>query len=370
MTGALVETVGVADDARHTVSRIVDCDVHNSPKPGELGKYLPARWHRYLEQMQGRGRAGLTVGARPQGLNREDTVPPSGGRPATDLGFLRSQLLDEYNVTRGVLSSLESFKFSVQHGELGLALARAMNDWQADAWLDQEERLSATITIPQEDGVRAAEEIARVNDADPRFVGVFMTILTREPVGHSKYWPIFAECAQRNLPLFLHVGGWSGTQMAAGWPTMHLDSHSTWPQAYATQAISLVYSGAFVRYPNLKVVMEEGGLGWLPSTLWRLDRAWETMGEDVPHLVERPSETLRRHLWLTTQPLEETGEPEQLIELFDQIDMDDHILFATDYPHHDFDSPRRAIPALLGTERRRKIFYENADALLRFPSDG
>jgi uncharacterized protein len=355
-----------ADSGRAGVA-VIDCDVHNALKPGELLEYLPSKWHQYYAQMEGnsRQRAGLTIGARPQPGNRVDSAPPSGGPPGSDLDFLREQLLDEYGVAKALLTW---FGYNPQHGELGLALARTLNEWMARAWLDQEDRFVAAISIPQEDGTRSAAEIRRVTDADPRFVAVLMTVLMREPLGHTKYWPIFEACAERELPLIVHVGGWSGVDIAGGWPALHIESHCHWPSVYVAHAVSLVYSGAFARYPKLKIVMQEGGLGWLPSTMWRLDRSWRQMRNEVPHLTEPPSATLRRHLWLTTQPMEETERPEQLLELLNQIDMDDHILFSSDYPHHDFDSPQRAIPALLGPERREKIFSRNAKALFNFPT--
>jgi predicted TIM-barrel fold metal-dependent hydrolase len=47
------------------------------------------------------------------------------------------------------------------------------------------------------------------------------------------------------------------------------------------------------------------------------------------------------------------------------MDMDDRIMFATDYPHWDFDAPDRAIPVRLDERTRAKIMRENALALYR-----
>ena len=70
-------------------------------------------------------------------------------------------------------------------------------------------------------------------------------------------------------------------------------------------------------------------------------------------------------VWLTTQPMDEPERASDLPVLFDQLGMDDRICFATDYPHWDFDSPERAIPKVLGEERRRLILRDNAHALYR-----
>jgi hypothetical protein len=55
------------------------------------------------------------------------------------------------------------------------------------------------------------------------------------------------------------------------------------------------------------------------------------------------------------------------VHLFDELGMDDRILYASDYPHHDFDDPGRVLPAsLIGHERRRKMLSTNAERLFRF----
>jgi predicted TIM-barrel fold metal-dependent hydrolase len=100
--------------------------------------------------------------------------------------------------------------------------------------------------------------------------------------------------------------------------------------------------------------------------MWRLDRAYGLLKEEVPHLRRLPSEYIREHFWLTTQPVEEPHDPADFALLLDDLGMDDHVMFSTDYPHWDFDAPDAAIPTSLAPERRRKIMSENARALYRF----
>ena len=65
----------------------------------------------------------------------------------------------------------------------------------------------------------------------------------------------------------------------------------------------------------------------------------------------KPSEYFAEHFWLTTQPMEEPPLQEQFVQLLEQaLDMDDRLMFATDYPHWDFDSPDPAVPASLRPE--------------------
>ena len=85
----------------------------------------------------------------------------------------------------------------------------------------------------------------------------------------------------------------------------------------------------------------------------------------MPHLTRAPSEYIREHFYVTTQPMEEPEQPEHLIEVMDAIGWD-RILFASDYPHWDFDDPFMALPPSLSETRRRGIFSGNARALYRF----
>ena len=109
-----------------------------------------------------------------------------------------------------------------------------------------------------------------------------------------------------------HVGGFSGTHTATGWPTYFVEHHTGYTQPYQAQIVSLVYSGVFDRFPGLQFVLEEGGIGWMPSLMWRLDRAWEALREHAPHLERPPSEVIREHFWFTTQPFDEPEQPEYL----------------------------------------------------------
>ena len=82
----------------------------------------------------------------------------------------------------------------------------------------------------------------------------------------------------------------------------------------------------------------------IPSPLaWRLDKLYERMRSEVPHLGKRPSEYIRRHIWVTTQPMEEPEDRQHLFDTMEWIGWD-RLLFASDYPHWDFDDPFLRLP--------------------------
>jgi len=94
---------------------------------------------------------------------------------------------------------------------------------------------------------------------------------------------------------------------------------------------------------------------------------FEELRDEVPELSRRPSEYLREHVWLTTQPVEEPERPEQLLQVFERIGRD-RLLFATDYPHWDYDDPARAFPAPLPARMREGVYAGNARALYGLPA--
>jgi predicted TIM-barrel fold metal-dependent hydrolase len=140
-----------------------------------------------------------------------------------------------------------------------------------------------------------------------------------------------------------------------------MTEHATSCQAMVT---SLIMEGVFERYPELKVVLIESGFGWLPALGWRLDKHWKRLRDEVPHLRRAPSEYLREHFWVSTQPMEEAEDQDHVVDAMGWVGFD-KILFASDYPHWDFDDPMLALPPQLDEERRRMIYSGNARALYR-----
>jgi predicted TIM-barrel fold metal-dependent hydrolase len=177
---------------------------------------------------------------------------------------------------------------------------------------------------------------------------------------------MYEACVRNNLPLGIHFGGSGGhAYSGAGWQSHYIEDHSGMSQSFQPQVVSMITEGVFDRFPTLKIVLIEGGFAWVPPLLWRLDRAWSKLRAEVPHLKRTPSEYFREHFYITTQPMEEPGKPEHFHQLLEQLDMNDKLLFATDYPHWDFDAPDQAIPVRLDRELERDIMAENARRLYR-----
>ena len=360
MTDTLTRTTA----AKRTRRAVIDCDIHNGIPAGALKPFIPAAWREYEAEIGGRSPSGRLYPKGYSNAARQDSFPPNGGQPGSDLPFLREQLLDAWGIEFGVLNCLGGGG-GVLNTRWGTALCQAVNDWQVAEWLDPEPRLRASIVVHPGDPEGAAREIARCAK-DSRFVQVLLTVRTDEPLGKQRYWPMYRAAAEHGLPVGIHFGGPAPNPITpTGWPSYYLEDHSGMMLAFQAQVASYVYEGVFQELPDLRVVLIEGGFAWVPPLAWRMDHYWREFRAEMPWLKEPPSQLIRRHFKITTQPMDEPSDPKDFPTILKQLGSDDMLMFATDYPHWDFDSPDHALPIRLSEELERKIFSENARAFYR-----
>jgi predicted TIM-barrel fold metal-dependent hydrolase len=348
--------------------QIVDCDIHPVSPLTDLYPWLSHRWRTHLETYGVRMRHGFAKGApypkAQPAAARRDAWPPDGGQPATDIAFMAKQHFDLYGIDYGVMNPLRWSGQGEQNIEFSAALGTAANELQKHKWVAGDRRLKASVIVPYEDGEASAAEIRR-RAGDRDFVQVLLLSRTAEALGRQRYWPIYEAAAEAGLPVGIHAFGYSGWAMTnGGWPSFYIEEmteHATSAQAVV---VSMIMEGLFERFPTLKIVLIECGFGWLPALGWRLDKHWKTLKHEVPHLKRAPSEYIREHIYVSTQPMEEPQDGRDLTDIFGWIGWD-HVLFASDYPHWDFDDPFLAIPANIGEERRRMLFADNAKRVFR-----
>jgi predicted TIM-barrel fold metal-dependent hydrolase len=355
----LAERSPASELKRRTRTAVIDCDIHTAPKNEKvLGKYMSERWRRHHETFGGRGHSGAYYPRANMNAARTDSWPRGGGPPGSDLDFLREQLIDGWQMDFGIMTPLIGAGGQLNPG-YGDAIARACNDWQIAEWIELEPRLKGSVIVYYEDGELAAAEIERMA-SEKRLVQVLMVARTAEPLGRRKYWPIYEAACKHDLPVAFHFGGSGGGPITgAGWPSYYYEDHCGMPAAFEAQLISYVYEGVFERFPTLRLVLIEGGFGWMGPLCWRMDRAYKQLKDEVPHLKRLPSEYVRDHVWLTTQPMEEPTNPAHFHSIVEHIGAD-KLMFATDYPHWDFDAPDLAMPVRLDRDVEAKIMAENA----------
>ncbi len=340
---------------------IIDVDVHPVPRSVEqIRQYMNMP---FRERYTGERRAFYN---NPVHGSRLDSVPPDGGPKGSDPDFLREQLIDEYGVAYAILLPRT---FCNIHPDIdyGNAIASAFNRWLVENWLDSNNddgAFKGSITINHHDPVHAVQEIERWA-GHPHMVQVATDSGAQAPLGQRRYYPIYEAIVEHGLRLGVHPGTDGiglNHQPTPGYPTHYIEWHSTMSLAFQAHLASLVTEGVFERFPELKVVMVEGGVAWLAPLLWRLDSYWKALRSEVPWLTRPPSEYVRDHVRLGTQPLERPERDADLLNLFEAMNASEILMFSSDYPHWDFDSPTRAFPPRMPEALREAIFSGNARA--------
>jgi len=354
--------VEIRPDVRSTVSTkptVVDCDIHPViNKRQDIHPFLDERWHAVLEAYGGQRRRGTQFGpsypkSQPE-ANRRDAWPKDGGKAGGNLELMQSQHLDAHNIEMGVLNPSHGGS-DMRHPGLSEAYCHAINDWQIATFTSREPRLRASVVVPYNDGVASAKEI-EARAGDPNFIQVLMYSRTGDPIGNRRYWPIYEAAEAAGLPIGIHAFGESGYPVtSSGWASFYFEEMFGHSPSCQAVVMSLVMEGVFERFPKLKVVIIEAGVAWMASLMWRMDKHWKTLRSETPHLKRLPSEYIRQHVWLTTQPIEEPENRKHLIETIDWIGWE-KICFSSDYPHWDFDDPLYALPLSRLTANQREMY--------------
>ncbi len=355
------ERIRNVDGARAGRLPIFDCDIHERLVSIEsLHPYLDDVWHGYRPAWP--PGPPYDLGPLNGGGMRDDAWPKDhgfgDGMPGSSFELFNDQILDVYDVAYAVLTggSLTPGYTDTQV-EYAQAVVSAYNDWLAAEWLSRDDRLLGAIQIAYQDPHAAAAEIERMA-ANPQIVQV-MVWPSPQPLGAKKLRPIFEAAAKHDLVVAMHPGG-ECFQTAIGYPPYYTEWHIGLAQMFQAHVANLVFSGVLDEHPNLKILVLECDFAWVPSLRWRMDANWKGLRVETPWLERKPSEVLRDQFYFGTQPMPEPDTSQQLLDLI-QMTGEDRLVFASDYPHWDFDGEDRALPvSLLGLELRNKIVNENA----------
>jgi predicted TIM-barrel fold metal-dependent hydrolase len=253
--------------------------------------------------------------------------------------------------------------------EAKLACVRAYNDFLIDWSSADSRRLLPIMTLPYWDVEAAVKEIERCAGAGHRGV-----LFTGEPqsfglpiLGHRHWDPIWAAAQDANLPVSFHIG--SG-DFGDEWSEERVEvegyaATSARAGAKIFMTLDLLFSGVLERFPKLRFVSVESGVGWLPFLLESADYQYKAMavaGErnDFKML---PSEYFKRQVYACCWF--ETITSDAIVDRVGE----DNIMFETDFPHPTSiygDEVQATIDSSLGTlsERvRQKLIWQNAARL-------
>lgn len=335
----------------------VDCDVHPSvPDMGALLPHLETFWR---DQVEDRGLASLEtisyprnapISARPEWRGKD-------GLAATDAAALAAQVCDRWQAGIAICNCLYGVQLLFSE-DMAAAFCRALNDWISKEWLDRDPRLRASIVVPMQNTEYAVDEIERCAK-DRRFVQVLVLAMQEVPLGRRHFWPIYAACERHGLPLGVHAGSaYRNPVTSLGWPTWYIEDYVAQSQGFQSQVASLICEGVFAKHPDLKVVLIESGVTWLPGFLWRFGKFWHGLRTEVPWVDRPPFEIVRDHFRLTIQPFDAPDDPEAVERAIEHLRSDDVLLYASDYPHWQFDGDA-VVPSGFSSALRRKITIDN-----------
>jgi predicted TIM-barrel fold metal-dependent hydrolase len=286
---------------------------------------------------------------------------PADNLCAGDPQWVIEQLMTPYGIDIGVLTG-SIITAGIQHNyRLLAALFSAYNDWTLHTWVQPHSCFKGSILAVPHDPEAAAREIRRLGD-DPGMVQVLMPSAARIPYGQQCYWPIYRAAVEYGLPIAIHVGA-EGTGIAnpptsVGYPAHYLEFHTDHSQTMMAHCVSLVTEGVFEEFPTLKFAFIEGGICWAPYVMWRLDRLYPALKAETPYLKHLPSEYILDHCYFSTQPIEEPDNHRHLLDLFAMLHAEKTVVFASDYPHWDFDNPTQAF-SFFPPDLKRRICVDN-----------
>jgi uncharacterized protein len=351
---------------------IVDADVHVNDTPGALAPYCDQPWRLSLEELSRHEWGYLEVPGFAPSLKLDPPIP--GGHAARNVSTaaaMRSELT-ELGINAAVLFPDHMLLFApIPHIEYATALSHAYNRWLIEEWLTKEPQLyGAMLACPQnpEDSARAIETYGR----EEKVVAVYLPTAGVNPLwGHRKYDPIFAAAEAMGLPVALH----SVTLVSPAFPCQIDQFENHFGRQVVSHAFgmmsnmaSIMHTGVPARFPKLKFVFTEAGVGWVPYLMWRMDRYYREYRRMVPFLERPPSAYMRERFWFATQPVEEPDDPLHLVETIKHYDADGtRTLFASDWPHHDFDHPRAIQNLPMSGEMKARILGLNAAELYNLP---
>ena len=244
---------------------------------------------------------------------------------------------------------------------IGSSLLIAYNNWFVERILSKEKRMRTLLPLPIESPEMCLGVIKKFKD-HPQVIG-FMIISQRHTGVHlNEYMPIYKAVEETGMPLGFHAGPSAGDTMTS---TMNkfLSIHAmSFVTCNMTHMTNWIINGLPERFPKLKVLWLESGLAWVPFMMQRLDHEFLMRQSDAPSLKRLPSEYIQ-DMYFTSQPME-AGHLDLLQSTFKAIKAETQLLYSSDWPHWDFDTPgAMAWLPFLNETARRNILGETARKL-------
>jgi predicted TIM-barrel fold metal-dependent hydrolase len=246
--------------------------------------------------------------------------------------------MDADGITGGILFATfprycgQTFLEAKDH-ELGLACVQAYNDWMIDEWCAAApDRFIPMVIPPLWDPDLAAAEIQRTAAKGAKAVSFSENpVPLGLPSFVTDHWdPLFAAAEDADVVICMHIG--SSSKMNVPSP----EASPAVPIALCglnsmSATADLIFSGLLIRHPKVRIALSEGGSGWVPYLLERMDYTWERTRLSVDRSVA-PSELFRRHFW--TCFISDHAAVQNRYEIGVE-----KLMWECDYPHNDSNWP-------------------------------
>jgi len=333
---------------------LVSVDDHMIEPPDMYENHVPAKWKDQAPKVVRNERGVDEWVFQGEKTSTSFGMAATVGWPPEEWGFnpgayteLRPGCFDVHERVRdmnanGVLASMcfptmagwNARTFAESHDkDLALVMLEAYNDWAIDEWCAAYPgRFIPLGLVPMWDVALAAGEVRRVSKKGCRAISFLETPHVQGyPSFLSGYWdPMLQALCDEDMVLCLHIGaGFDVINRPREAPVDHLMVLAC--QISAITAQDLLFGPTLRRFPDLRVALSEGGIGWVPFYFDRIDRhyrnqAWLHHDADFAHRL--PSEVFRDHI-LACYITDPSG-----LMLRDRIGID-IIAWECDYPHTD-----------------------------------
>ncbi|MBO0730832.1 MAG: amidohydrolase family protein [Acidimicrobiaceae bacterium] len=246
------------------------------------------------------------------------------------------------------------------------ALMWAYACWLTERVLPRQPRLRTLVCLPFNDPEASLRMVQTFGEREG-VVGFVVGSTFHHPVHSKRYLKTYAAIEQLGKPIAFH-STYNWHDRLTEQFNKFLLAHGIGRTLYnVVHLANWTINGIPERFPGLRVIWIESGVTWIPFVMQRLDAEYMMRSSEAPLLRKRPSEYMQEYYY-TAQPLEVTRYEAMLRQTFEMIDARNHLLYASDYPHWDFDLPSAIYDLpFLTDEARRNILGGNARRLFGLP---
>lgn len=252
------------------------------------------------------------------------------------------------------------------HVELEPHLAHAHARWMTERLLPENDRIVTQLYLPFNDPEACLDIVERFGDRKG-VVGFMVTSVRNQPVHDRAYDKLYRAIEERGMVLGFHTA-FHYYERSMEQFNRFISVHSLgFPYYNMIQSINWIVNGLPERFPGLKVLFIEGGLAWIPFVMERLDHEFRMRSSEAPLLQRLPSEYMRE-LFYSSQPLDLALDGRMLDVTLEMINAETQLLYASDWPHWDFDLPGRILDIpTLSDEAKRNVLGRSAARIFGIP---